>query len=345
MESGNIGDFLAQLRNKKKLKQTEVANYIGTTDKTISKWEHGNNLPDTAYLAKLSEIYDVEIEEILNARINTKRRLQIKRNKLINKIIMYSSFVLIPIFIILLIFFCIEYKSYKVYQVLSKSENNIINGYIIKKNNNLFINASLIQIDGYYLKTDDLIIVEIYYKDKLIYSTNEQYFSLNIKDNVNINNLVIKTSIENDKVEKKSNIKLVYYEITNSYKDNQININKTKISNKNIEDKLIKFGFKENEEGKLIYKKGNLNVEYIKNGEIVFNFVYKDKIYNENIKYYNSSGSLSCTIYKINEDNKIMLEKYSYDIKNKNLSCTIGDCSTVEDVLKLIEPYVTLLNG
>ena len=60
------GKFLARLRKDKNLKQSDLAKLIGYSNKSISKWERGECFPkDDEVLLKLSEIFDVSIEEIL----------------------------------------------------------------------------------------------------------------------------------------------------------------------------------------------------------------------------------------------------------------------------------------
>lgn len=60
------GRFLARLRKDKNLKQSDLAKLIGYSNKSISKWERGECFPkDDEVLIKLSEIFDVSIEEIL----------------------------------------------------------------------------------------------------------------------------------------------------------------------------------------------------------------------------------------------------------------------------------------
>lgn len=50
------------------LTQRELAKKINYSDKSISKWERGENLPDLAVLVKLSEIYGVDINAFLNEK-------------------------------------------------------------------------------------------------------------------------------------------------------------------------------------------------------------------------------------------------------------------------------------
>ena len=51
MDQTRIGTFIAVLRKEKGLTQKELAEQIGISDKTVSKWETGNGMPDIAYLS------------------------------------------------------------------------------------------------------------------------------------------------------------------------------------------------------------------------------------------------------------------------------------------------------
>ena len=64
--SKNIGEFLQELRKSKGLTQKELAEQIGVSDKTISKWENGNSLPDTSMLIPLCNILEITANEFLS---------------------------------------------------------------------------------------------------------------------------------------------------------------------------------------------------------------------------------------------------------------------------------------
>ena len=66
MNQKEVGVFLKQLRNEKGITQEQLAEIIGVSGRTISRWETGTNLPDLSILVQISEYYDVEIKEILN---------------------------------------------------------------------------------------------------------------------------------------------------------------------------------------------------------------------------------------------------------------------------------------
>jgi len=66
MDYNKIGDFIVSERKRKKLTQAKLAEKIFVSEKTISKWEKGNGIPDTNSLVKLCEIFGVSLNELLN---------------------------------------------------------------------------------------------------------------------------------------------------------------------------------------------------------------------------------------------------------------------------------------
>lgn len=66
MDQVQIGSFLKSLRNEKKLTQEQLAEKLGVSSRSVSRWETGNNMPDISLLIEMSDLYNVDIREILN---------------------------------------------------------------------------------------------------------------------------------------------------------------------------------------------------------------------------------------------------------------------------------------
>lgn len=66
MESQKIGKFIYELRKDKELTQKQLAERVGVSDKTISKWETGRGIPDTAIMGELCEELGISINELLS---------------------------------------------------------------------------------------------------------------------------------------------------------------------------------------------------------------------------------------------------------------------------------------
>lgn len=67
-----IGTFSKQLRNEKGITQEQLADILGVSGRTISRWETGTNLPDLSILVQIFEYYNVEIKEIFNGERKSK---------------------------------------------------------------------------------------------------------------------------------------------------------------------------------------------------------------------------------------------------------------------------------
>ncbi len=68
MDTVKIGKFLAELRREKELTQEQLAEKLGTSNKTISRWENGNYMPPVEMLMELSDFYGVSINELLSGK-------------------------------------------------------------------------------------------------------------------------------------------------------------------------------------------------------------------------------------------------------------------------------------
>ncbi len=65
MDQKKIGGFIAALRKEAGMTQEELGNQIGVTNKTISRWENGNYLPDIAIMKDLCSVFQISINELL----------------------------------------------------------------------------------------------------------------------------------------------------------------------------------------------------------------------------------------------------------------------------------------
>lgn len=84
MDYNKIGAFIEAERKAKKLTQAKLAEKLFVSEKTISKWENGNGVPDTNTLPKMCAIFEVSINELLNGeRIASENYTTMAENKLL----------------------------------------------------------------------------------------------------------------------------------------------------------------------------------------------------------------------------------------------------------------------
>ena len=60
------GSVIKRLREKLKLTQSQLADFLGVSDRTVSKWETGRGFPDIIFLEPLAKILEVSVAELFS---------------------------------------------------------------------------------------------------------------------------------------------------------------------------------------------------------------------------------------------------------------------------------------
>lgn len=95
MDTLKIGKFIALKRKEKNMTQEELARILGVTNKTVSRWENGNYMPDLSLLKPLSEALGVSLNELLSGEEDVDVQ---KAEENISNITNYSNLVINKIF-------------------------------------------------------------------------------------------------------------------------------------------------------------------------------------------------------------------------------------------------------
>ena len=66
MELKKLGRFLKELRNEKGITQEALAEKFNVSNRTVSRWETGANMPDISLLVELADFYDVDVRELID---------------------------------------------------------------------------------------------------------------------------------------------------------------------------------------------------------------------------------------------------------------------------------------
>ena len=66
MNQQKIGMFLRELRKEKGLTQEQFAEIFYASNRTVSRWENGNNMPDLDVLIQISDYYEIDLRELLD---------------------------------------------------------------------------------------------------------------------------------------------------------------------------------------------------------------------------------------------------------------------------------------
>jgi transcriptional regulator with XRE-family HTH domain len=68
MDQLKTGKFIAEMRKSKSLTQKQLADALLISDKTVSKWECGNGLPEVSLMLPLCEILGITVNELLTGK-------------------------------------------------------------------------------------------------------------------------------------------------------------------------------------------------------------------------------------------------------------------------------------
>jgi transcriptional regulator with XRE-family HTH domain len=66
LDQKKTGQFLKTLRNEKGLTQEQLAKHFNVSNRSVSRWETGSNLPDISLLVEIADFYDVDVREIID---------------------------------------------------------------------------------------------------------------------------------------------------------------------------------------------------------------------------------------------------------------------------------------
>lgn len=88
MNQEKIGKFILECRKKKNLTQSELA---GVTDKSISNWENGRNMPDLSLFKPLCEILDISVNDLISGENVSQDEYQKKLEENIISTIDYTN--------------------------------------------------------------------------------------------------------------------------------------------------------------------------------------------------------------------------------------------------------------
>jgi len=73
MDCEKVGKLIARLRSERSLTQKNIADALGISNKTVSKWECGVSMPDITALAEISKYYGVTTDFLLGLSDNKKK--------------------------------------------------------------------------------------------------------------------------------------------------------------------------------------------------------------------------------------------------------------------------------
>lgn len=124
----NLGNKITELRKQNNLSQEELAEKVGVTRQTISKWELEETTPDINQAKKLTNIFNISLDELTNNNVNNILVEKVSNTeKLAGLTIKILKIIGISI-IILFVIFVIAFIAFNIDRVNSK-DNKVIGKY------------------------------------------------------------------------------------------------------------------------------------------------------------------------------------------------------------------------
>lgn len=80
-----IGKNIMRLRKMANMTQLDLAEKLNYSDKSISKWEQGNGIPDVRILVRLAELFNVSVDDLV--REHKEKEVLPRNTKLLRRII------------------------------------------------------------------------------------------------------------------------------------------------------------------------------------------------------------------------------------------------------------------
>lgn len=344
----DFANTIYNIRKERDITQKELADLIGVSDRTISKWENGSTVPDLETIKKLCNELGISPDSIVKSEKNYKDRLQ-DFKRMIGKFLNYilkNIFLIgfIVVFILLLTYFINNYNTIRIYNLTYESKNiTFKDGYFFKTKvlNIITINNIKLEKINYeptstkielytYLNGDKHVIYESDTLNNIYIEESKSYSDLLTKDVIeNIkNNLYIKiytTDIDNNNYSYES--KLILKQKLNN---NKLCYNEyIKEQNKKIEDLGLQNPFLVLKENK--YNNDNTTPVVESDNSInkleSLGFTYDEKT--ETYTKIDEDGEIkyktSTNIIKITHSYESNLYETTLTIANQRISCTIFD--------------------
>ena len=85
MNQEKIGNFIAKCRKAKKMTQVELAEKLGVSDKSVSKWENAKCMPDLSLFLQLCDVLEITINDLMaGEKVDDKEYINTLENNFIS---------------------------------------------------------------------------------------------------------------------------------------------------------------------------------------------------------------------------------------------------------------------
>ena len=91
MDQEKIGKFIAECRRQRKMTQSELGERLGVTEKSISNWENGRNMPDLSLFKPLCDELNISLNDFMSGEKVKEKEYREKLEENVINTIDYSN--------------------------------------------------------------------------------------------------------------------------------------------------------------------------------------------------------------------------------------------------------------
>lgn len=353
MNNETIGKFILELRKSKNMTQQELGLLLNYSRNNISKWENGISIPsDPKILEKLSQIFDVSIEEIMYG----KRKSKVNIQQIIDNVVLkykqeYKKrrkiliFNVVLFFLLIFCFIWVFYNNYikgtiTIYHLSIDNENYVLDNSFLFFSNERFI-FNLNKIEN-LASVEEILYVEVYFyengKKTVVLSGINDFYLLeeeNGENKFNLNKLkkrdiYISLSTESKVInfKLKKNLKYINNKINYNIPDYSTGIQESDNFKKYDKSVLLDNGF--------VTSDNVFFIKRIKYGlvEIKSNTIQAIFFEDEKNLILNSTIGSDLIYYYIYQDGKLI----EFDLINssKAINCDVSACDEKDDYVSYL---------
>lgn len=308
MNEKDIGNFIKELREEKKITQGELADILHVHRTAVNKWEKGKSIPLNDTLVLLSDYFNVSIDEILmGERSNKKNRNNLllsllQSNRKSKAIIKYISIITSFLLIVFLVYyFFTTYNSIHVYMLYGEGQN-----YKVK--------------DSLLIVSNEKVYLRIGNISKIKDTSNIDVNKITLYSETNSETKIIFTGDPSQLlVEKRNNIELFSTsKLRNEYS------NLYMLIDYNNEEETIELSIKRDFQNKgLLFGKKKETIETKLQNENYYK-LNKDFVYDEETNTYTLKKKNLEIVYSVDENTCKVYEVGSNQISNYSYQFNLG---------------------
>lgn len=252
----DFAELITSARKSKKMTQQELSALINVSDKAISNWETGKNIPDYEILKKLEKILDISL-------FNESKE---KRY--------FKYLIIIPLIflIILFIYFIFNYNKVNYYTVTLDSEDFVLyDSTILKIDKEYIIDLSV--LENLSLPYQPSYKVSLYYLDG-----NKKKIIAEADD---FNKIHVQKELDRKQIKNNLYLSISYRDYTNEYYNEEIKLKLKKVySNSKILNSYKPNLYQINQNSKNLLK----NNSYLPISDYIYIKQYNNDYYIYNVK-------------------------------------------------------------